>query len=366
MAESSGAGRLRAGLPARLLTRGSTVRAGVRVASGSNAGSFEDLGDTVGAELEGEARPLRVSVVICAYTERRWSDITVAVGSVFAQTLPAFETILVIDHNDSLLDHARGEFSGIRVIPNRGARGLSGARNTGADAATGDIVAFLDDDARAREDWLEHLVSPYSRSEVQGVGGAVVPRWSSHRPLWFPAEFDWVVGCSYTGLPLSLAEIRNPIGAAMSVRRDVFGRVGGFTDGLGRIGSVPLGCEETEFYIRLRSSIVGAVVLYNPEAVVEHRVTEERASLRYFFRRCYSEGLSKAAVAQRVGQESALQAERSYVRRTLPRAFWRGLQGSATWSQSAAVASGLVVTSAGYLSGWFAVYRGTKRSRGES
>ena len=310
-----------------------------------------------GRRLDGDSGEHRVSVVICAYTEKRWEDIQLAIKSLVEQARPAHEVILVIDHNDALLDRATREFSWVRVIASTGPQGLSGARNTGVAAATGDIVAFLDDDARAHVDWLAKLIAPYDDPAVYGVGGAVSPLWPVVRPRWFPAEFDWVVGCSYVGLPTQLATIRNPIGAAMSVRKAAFDTVGGFTDGIGRVGTRPLGCEETEFYIRVRTHIHGAIVLYNPEAVIDHRVTSQRASWRYFIDRCYAEGLSKAVVARHVGQDSALESERAYVRHVLPQAAWQALRTRA-WSRAAALFCGLMVTSFGYARGTVAILRG--------
>jgi glycosyltransferase involved in cell wall biosynthesis len=88
-----------------------------------------------------------VSVIICAYTLRRWNELVKAVASVEQQTRRPDETIIVIDHNSVLLERAHETFTSATVIPNRAGRGLSGARNTGVEAAGGEIVAFLDDDA---------------------------------------------------------------------------------------------------------------------------------------------------------------------------------------------------------------------------
>lgn len=302
--------------------------------------------------VDGVVPLLSASVIICAYTEERWNDLGLAIGSVHGQRYPASQLIVVIDHNDDLLARARAAFPDVTIVANAGRSGLSGARNTGVALATGDVVAFLDDDAQADPGWLELLLGPYGDPDVHGVGGAALPGWpASGRPRWFPPEFDWVVGCSYIGLPTTTAEVRNPIGAAMSIRRSAFDQVGGFSDGLGRIGSVPLGCEETEFGIRLRRDVPAAAIVYEPTAVVAHRVTPERATWRYFRRRCYAEGLSKAVVARRVGKESALAAERIYMTRALPRAVARDLRRPARWSRVGTVVLGVAFTAAGYARG---------------
>jgi GT2 family glycosyltransferase len=321
-----------------------------------------DPADTADAEnaenAVGPSADLTVSVVICAYTEDRFEDITASVASIRAQHRRPIETVLVIDYNDALLRRARTAFPDVTVVANDQTRGLSGARNTGVELVTGDIVAFLDDDARATPDWLTHLVAPYADPTVAGVGGTVSPDWTTGRPAWFPPEFDWVVGCSYVGLPTTVSEVRNPIGAAMSFRRKAFPLVGGFSDGIGRVGTVPLGCEETEFYIRLRRAVPDASVLYVPAAVVQHRVTANRATWAYFRRRCWAEGLSKAIVTSTVGASAALEAERAYVRRTLPSAVARDLRRPGHRRQAAAVVAGVAVTAAGYGRGLLALRTG--------
>src|SRR5205085_8257252 len=131
-------------------------------------------------------------------------------------------------------------------------------------------------------------------------------------------EFDCVVGCSSVGLPAPPAAVRNLIGANMSARRDAVLAVGGFGEGIGRVGTRPTGCEETDLYIRLGQRWPGARVVYGPDARVHHAVPAGRLSWRYFRARCFAEGLSKAQVAGRVGRERALASERAYVLKVLP------------------------------------------------
>jgi glycosyltransferase involved in cell wall biosynthesis len=297
---------------------------------------------------------LRVSVVICAYTEERYGDLMEAIASVRSQSVPAYETVVVCDHNESLLERVRRDAPDVVAVPNAEQRGLSGARNSGIAAASGDVIAFLDDDAFADADWLEHLVAPYGDPLVLGVGGQVEPLWpDGHRPSAFPEEFDWVVGCTYRGMPQGLEPVRNMIGANMSLRRSVFDAVGTFTSGVGRVGTKPVGCEETELCIRARRRFPEASILYEPRARVRHRVTRVRASARYFRARCFAEGRSKAIVARLAGADQALATERTYVTRTLPRAVGRGLTGlvhgePAGAARAAAVVFGLFTTAAGY------------------
>ncbi len=262
---------------------------------------------------------MRISVVICAFSDERWEELREAVASCEQQRRPAEEIVVVIDHNEALLERAAHEFSGALVIANGSLQGLSGARNTGVSAATGDLVVFLDDDAYADADWLAHLETSFADESVVGAGGWIVPEWPGVAPTWFPGSFLWVFGCSYEGLPQSGGEIRNPIGSNMALRRRLFDEVGGFTPGIGRIGKVPLGGEETELCIRYTRLHPQEHFVLNREAIVHHRVPESRLTWHYFWTRCWAEGLSKAAIARRVGASASLSSERGLLAGAIPR-----------------------------------------------
>ena len=298
-----------------------------------------------------------VSVVICAYTLDRWDDIRRAVSSVEAQSESVREIILVIDHNEALWERAAAAFPGIVVVPNGEARGLSGARNTGVAAASGDIVAFLDDDAAADEDWASRLADGYSDAGVLGVGGRSEADWTTGRPSWFPPEFDWVVGCTYLGMPTQLAPVRNMIGSNMSLRRSIFKEIGGFDSRVGRVGTLPVGCEETELCIRAAVRWPGSRIVYQPLARVSHRVPAGRARWRYFRSRCLAEGRSKARVTRLAGAGAGLATERTYVWRSLPAGAARGVRDAiltrrtGPLARSAAILAGFALTVAGYLQG---------------
>ncbi|WP_210443329.1 glycosyltransferase family 2 protein [Nocardioides sp. SYSU D00065] len=299
-----------------------------------------------------------VSVVVCAYTEQRWLDLTAAIDALRGQSRPPDQVVLVVDHNGALLRRARSAWQPeVEVLANQESRGLSGARNTGAAAASGALVAFLDDDATPEPDWLAHLTAPFADPRVVAVGGAAVPRWDDARPRWWPAEFDWVVGCSYLGMPAGGGEVRNVHGAAMAFRADVFADGTSFSPAVGRIGAAPTGCEETELCIRIRQGRPDARIVFEPRAVVHHRVTADRERFGYFARRTFAEGRSKATVARLVGARDALSTERSYVARTLPAGVVEGLAATvrrgdpAGAARAGAIAAGLLLTAAGYAVG---------------
>ena len=144
---------------------------------------------------------LGISVVICAHTQKRFHETCAAVESVRAQSLPSQEIIVVVDHNPALQASLGGALPDVTVVANREAQGLSGGKNTGVAVSHGEIVAFLDDDAAADQDWLKYFADSYTDPAVIGVGGRTLPNWLAPRPTWFPDEFAWVVGAAYRGMP---------------------------------------------------------------------------------------------------------------------------------------------------------------------
>lgn len=302
-----------------------------------------------------------VTVVVCAYTDRRWHQLGEAVRSASAQAASmGGDVIVVIDHNDSLLSIAArdlGSLHNVRVVPNQRHRGLSGARNTAIDMASGAVIAFLDDDATPEPGWLAALLNGFIDETVLAVGGSARPVWPAghSRPPTLPSpspnswgDLDWVVGCSFTGQPTHPGPIRNVMGCNMAFRNGPLRRSNGFGEDLGRVGNLPLGCEETELCIRLTGSAGPNAIRFEPAATVRHHVSTDRLSWRYLLSRTYSEGVSKAAISRMVGSGAALSSERTYTRRVLPRAVWREL-ASGRPAQASAPVIAVVAAGLGYV-----------------
>jgi GT2 family glycosyltransferase len=307
------------------------------------------------------------SVVVCAYTERRWDVLCASLAAAARQLDGGDQLMLVIDHNEALLERARAELHGVDIVDNTRSRGLSGARNTALEKVTGDIVVFLDDDAVPRDGWLAALRAPYRDDDVFAVGGWASPAWpDGGRPDRIPPELDWVVGCSYEGMPRSRSPIRNLMGCNMSFRSHVFDLVGGFDEGVGRVGTTPLGCEETELCIRLRQERPDVEIIFEPDAIVDHSVTVDRTTWRYLRKRAYAEGISKALISGDVGRD-AMTTEVAYGRKVLPAAVVRDTRSWLGGDRSAAQSVGAIPLTLGMFAAGYAVgrLRKTKAAAGE-
>jgi GT2 family glycosyltransferase len=301
------------------------------------------------------AEQFTTCVVVCTYSERRWDRLCTVIEALQKQTLVPTEIVIIVDHNHKLYDRVCREWPQLHIVENNYWRGAGGARNSSMAATSADIVAFLDDDAVPEQDWLEALCRSYEHPNTAGVGGSIDPDWARHEPKWFPEEFHWVVGCTYRGMPTELTPVRNLIGANMSFRRDTLLRTGYFRKDLGRVDTLPVGCEETEYCIRLHQQQPEAVLLYQPGAKVRHHVPDARSHLKYFCSRCYFEGRSKARVSRIVGPQDGLDTERSYLK-TLAQGVLRGLADTVRGdrmgiTRSGAIVLGLGITTIGYVNG---------------
>jgi GT2 family glycosyltransferase len=268
-------------------------------------------------ETSAGATATQATVVVCAFASARLEQTIACVGSVLRQKPSPRQVVIVVDHNDGLQADLRARLPReVEIVANAAARGLSSARNTAIARSRGDYIVFIDDDAVAQDQWLARLLSAFDDPAVIGAGGHARPLWAEPPPGWFPPEFLWVVGCSYTGLPQA-GSVRNPLGCNMAFRAEVFRSVGMFNPAIGRLGSLPLGCEETEFCLRASRAVPDARIALVSGAEIDHHVPAARATVRYLLRRCYFEGISKALV-RRLGDRRSLDTERTYLRNALP------------------------------------------------
>jgi len=334
----------------------------------------------------------KVSVIICTYTMERLEDIYETVDSVLGQSLKPHEIIISVDHNEELcqkladtyrdsieicrnsanLSHSPNPQSPfpnpqspilkpqspvpIVLVLNTCTRGCSATKNVAIRAANGDIIAFLDDDAIAEKDWLQKLSEPFQNQNAVAVGGRTIPLWvGGGRPKWFPEELDWIVGGTYKGLPLHKNEIRNVIGGNSAFSKQVFKVAGLFGENFGRVGDRGVG-EEADFCLRLKYKLPDARILYEPRAVVYHKVGARRSTLKYIAKRSFDEGVHKRKlrnVSLSVSQNQ-LSTEKSYLRYLLFTAIPERLgcfYKKGSLCQAGAIIISIAATGAGYLVG---------------
>lgn len=210
---------------------------------------------------------LRFSVIVC--TRNGGSRIANCLRAIAAMDGGPFETIVVDDGSD---DDTRtivaGNFPEVRLIP-ISPSGLSAARNIGADAATGDILAFTDDDCEPDREWLVRLGKAFLNPEISAAGGPNLPP-----PARTPVE---AVIRSAPGAPshvlLDDTRAEHLPGCNIAVRKEIFAAVGGFDPVFRTAG------DDVDFCWRL--SDAGHRLGFVPGAFVWHW---RRPSIRAFLR----------------------------------------------------------------------------------
>ena len=243
---------------------------------------------------------MKISVVVCTYSMDRYDDFTEAVESVLTQTYDPVEVVLVVDGNPEVYDRVEerfGDRNDVVTHCNDENKGLSFSRTKGVELSSGEVIAFLDDDAIAEPDWIEALVDGYEQTDGIAVGGRMVPEWVAGRPSFLPEEFYWLIGANYEERLEPWSEVRNTLGSNMSFRRTIFEEVGGFDEGMGLTGENQIQAEETEFAMRMYDTF-GKGMLYVPEAVVAHKVFDYRTKPMWLIRRAFWQGYSKRAVEE--------------------------------------------------------------------
>lgn len=255
---------------------------------------------------------MRVSVILCTYSIDMYDHFVEAVESLYTQTYQDIEVIIVIDGNETLCKRVRATF-GVKadtvIHCNEENRGLLQSRNIGVDHARGEVIAFIDDDAVAHEEWVEELVRAYRDRDAVAVGGKMDPRWVAGKPRYLPEEFYWLVGVTQRGFADGEGEVRNTFGSNLSFRREVFQELGGFNAAMGgRKGKGNLQGGESELCARLRETY-GRGVWYRPHAKVEHKIFEYRTQLGWLVDRAFWQGYSKRAMEMTVAESDGTESE---------------------------------------------------------
>jgi len=239
----------------------------------------------------------KASIIVPTYSLERFKDILETVDSLLKQTFANKEIIVVVDKNEDLYLKLKDSLSpSVHVVLSTEA-GASSARNVGVKKATGDIIAFIDDDVIVDKNWLSMVIRNYKDPNVIGAGGCIKPLWIDCDPGKFPEELYWLIGCTNESYFEKTREVRNNFGGNFSFRREVFDDLS-FSLSLQNLIGQTRGTEDTEFSIRVLEKFSERKVMYDPEAVAYHKVYPYRMSLKYLLKRAYSEGASKAYIAK--------------------------------------------------------------------
>lgn len=202
-----------------------------------------------------------LSIVIATFN--RSAYLLRTLESLAGQTLPAQEfEILVVNNNST--DDTPAVFAGfarqhpelrLRMVAEP-VQGISYARNRGVAEAEGECIVFIDDDEEAVPDFAKSYRDFFrSRPDCDAAGGAVVPVYEAPLPRWYSHYIEkMITGAMDMGDRVRpFRGSRYPGVGNSGFRRKLFERYGNFNTALGRSGSNPLGGEEKDFFMRMRS-----------------------------------------------------------------------------------------------------------------
>ncbi len=246
--------------------------------SGESAQEYrETQGDYQATELQpasvsGEALPT-VSVVVLNYNGLR--HLETCFTSLLAISYPSDRLELMLVDNsssDSSLDYMREHFPSVRIVETGGNLGFAGGNNFGAERATGEYIALLNNDTRVEPDWLIEMVQSVLRDSGRGVvcTSSLMLDWSGEK-IDFQAGalnfhgfgFQPSYGLPVEGRDIKPRDLLFPCGGSMLIQRDVFLKVGGFDPAFFAF------FEDVDLGWRLW--VLGYAVTLTPSAVTYHR-----------------------------------------------------------------------------------------------
>jgi glucosyl-dolichyl phosphate glucuronosyltransferase len=232
-----------------------------------------------------------LSVVVC--THGRPADLERCLEALARLEDPV--EVIVVDSASALpVGPVLERFPGVRSLYEP-EPGLSRARNRGIAEASGEVVAFVDDDAAPAPDWARRLLAGFDRDERVGcVGGTCRARFEAPRPRWLSERLLQLAGITRIGDEPREARSSSewPFGANVAFRAEALRATGGFAEDLGRIGGSLLSGEETALIETLRG--LGWRIRLEPAAVVDHTVQAERCTARWYWRRLWWAGVTRA------------------------------------------------------------------------
>lgn len=226
-----------------------------------------------------------LSVVLCTFN--RAPLLARALDALITQApdTPAYEVVVVDNNSTDATREIVAAFaaSGIVRYAFESEQGLSAARNSGIRAALAPLLAFTDDDVCVESTWVGTIVGRFqAERDLDMLGGPVEPQWEAPPPAWLrDAGLAPLAVVDYGNEPFRITLDRQLclVGANLAVRRDVFDRVGGFSEALQRVGGGIGSTEDQELELRVLSA--GGTALYEPRMRVRAQVPRGRLSKRY-------------------------------------------------------------------------------------
>lgn len=272
-----------------------------------------------------------LSIVVSAYSFNRLKDLIEVIDAIQNQSYKPFELNLIIDKDERLFNAVKehisiNKFENTNVIFNKENNGLSYSRNVGVLNSTGKIIAFIDDDAIPDINWAKNIVETFHNdSEVGAIAGEIIPLWEHKNMCWFPKELHWMISCSYVMTPCEIQDVDRGFGANMAFLKELIVKAGMFDTNLGINGNRWIGGEDTKMFLSVKE--YGKRVVFNPYAIVHHKIYSSRIEFRNIAKRSFNGGLSVSVLKNYIDYNPKKSTENSYLKQLLfefyPKSFMK-------------------------------------------
>ena len=258
-----------------------------------------------------------IDLTIAVCTHRRYAGTRRAIESLLCQTAVDDNVrLLIVDNAPESAANAayslkdlKNKAPGIDVVIEP-QLGVSHARNRALSECNSELLAFLDDDCIASVDWVKNLLRAYETSgaQIAAVGGKVTGIWHTPPPPWLRGDLF----CYLSLLDLGDQTIDTPrylVGGNILYWAPLLKRIGGFKTSLGRVGKVLLSNEEIE--VCKAFTALNYRLIYEPTAIVEHVIPQERLSQAWFRQRFFWQAVSDILLESGSRQETGKRQQRS-------------------------------------------------------
>ncbi|MFH1827614.1 MAG: glycosyltransferase family 2 protein [bacterium] len=237
-------------------------------------------------------KTILLSVIVCTYN--RAQLLKNCLRSLEKQTADKKKyEVIVVDNNSTdstkeiMEDYTKNQ-TNIRIVTEKNC-GRSYARNRGWQEAKGKYVAYIDDDAVAKPDWIEQIMAFIKENpKINAFGGPYSKFSLKPIPTWLPENYFTL----NLGNRVKMLNLKNEwlSGSNMIFNRSIFHRYEGFNTNFGGKGYKIIYGEETEFLTRLKK--MGESVYYVPKICVKHLVAERKLNLWWLLKNDYLRSFS--------------------------------------------------------------------------
>jgi GT2 family glycosyltransferase len=251
----------------------------------------------------GQVRNVSISVIIATFN--RAALVLECLAHLSRQQFERGDEVIVVDNGSTdgtpeAIDAAAASFSVPLRHLREAAPGKAQALARAIETASGDVLAFTDDDVNVGATWVATIRSLLREPSVALVGGPVVARCERRPPEWLQPASQ---GSGRLAAPLGLLSYgcrrldlgpRTVLGANLAIRRDALIRIGGFAPHMGKLRGTLLSGEDHDLCRRIQAEGLHAV--YDPALPVSHWVPSRRMRLRYCLSWFFWSGITHACL----------------------------------------------------------------------